>query len=483
MKTGRNAPCPCGSGKKYKHCCLNASAESVTPSEDLLVWRRARRALEGVPARILNFTKDVYGDVALVEAWEEFHLWGGEDDEVPEPDPSSPLLPLFMSWFLHRWTPDTDTLVEDESLLDKSPTATFLERHRRLEPIVRHYLEGCLSAPFSFHEIVSAEAGRGFTACDVLTGEERYVIERSASEQMEPGDILFGQLVEVDGIVMLEAMSPFLLPPSTKIELVDFRRIVGMQTHVATPRERLLDLDGEIRDIYLEHANRILNPTLPDIRNTDGDPIEPHRLVLDIDSADAAFHALKHLSATENEQELLESATLDADGNVERVEIHWSTPGNARHASWSSTTLGRIEIDGQRLVAEVNSARRADTLRQIIESALGGRARYRTTEITNLERALADAKADPDRRAPSPDELAELPEVKAMMEQHMAAHYDEWVTTAIPALDGQTPLEAVAEAEGREKVEALLVEFERGAKRMNLDPALFRRLRQRLGLD
>ena len=21
-KTGRNDPCPCGSGKKYKHCCL-----------------------------------------------------------------------------------------------------------------------------------------------------------------------------------------------------------------------------------------------------------------------------------------------------------------------------------------------------------------------------------------------------------------------------------------------------------------------------
>jgi MtfA peptidase len=23
---GRNAPCPCGSGKKYKHCCLTGSA-------------------------------------------------------------------------------------------------------------------------------------------------------------------------------------------------------------------------------------------------------------------------------------------------------------------------------------------------------------------------------------------------------------------------------------------------------------------------
>ncbi len=24
-KTGRNEPCPCGSGKKYKKCCLNSS--------------------------------------------------------------------------------------------------------------------------------------------------------------------------------------------------------------------------------------------------------------------------------------------------------------------------------------------------------------------------------------------------------------------------------------------------------------------------
>ncbi|MCZ6516624.1 MAG: SEC-C metal-binding domain-containing protein [Gammaproteobacteria bacterium] len=27
MKVGRNAPCPCGSGRKYKHCCLAKSAE------------------------------------------------------------------------------------------------------------------------------------------------------------------------------------------------------------------------------------------------------------------------------------------------------------------------------------------------------------------------------------------------------------------------------------------------------------------------
>ena len=33
-KIGRNQPCPCGSGKKHKHCCLYA-AESPQPAGDL----------------------------------------------------------------------------------------------------------------------------------------------------------------------------------------------------------------------------------------------------------------------------------------------------------------------------------------------------------------------------------------------------------------------------------------------------------------
>ena len=33
MKAGRNDPCPCGSGKKYKKCCLGKNREaSATPA-------------------------------------------------------------------------------------------------------------------------------------------------------------------------------------------------------------------------------------------------------------------------------------------------------------------------------------------------------------------------------------------------------------------------------------------------------------------
>ena len=49
----------------------------------------------------------------------------------------------------------------------------------------------------------------------------------------------------------------------------------------------------------------------------------------------------------------------------------------------------------------------------------------------------------------------------------MAEHFERWVTEKIPALNGQTPLEAVRDPDGREKVMALVIEAERGARRMN----------------
>lgn len=36
MKTGRNHPCPCGSGKKYKHCCLTAASAISEELKELL---------------------------------------------------------------------------------------------------------------------------------------------------------------------------------------------------------------------------------------------------------------------------------------------------------------------------------------------------------------------------------------------------------------------------------------------------------------
>ncbi len=44
-RTGRNDPCPCGSGKKYKHCCLNKDrAAELAPAIAQRVALQAQKA-------------------------------------------------------------------------------------------------------------------------------------------------------------------------------------------------------------------------------------------------------------------------------------------------------------------------------------------------------------------------------------------------------------------------------------------------------
>ena len=65
---GRNDPCPCGSGQKFKHCCLRA--------HDLEDSVRTRlRAAEGVlvPA-LFAYAAEEFGAEYVGEAWDEFFL-------------------------------------------------------------------------------------------------------------------------------------------------------------------------------------------------------------------------------------------------------------------------------------------------------------------------------------------------------------------------------------------------------------------------
>ena len=50
-KVGRNDPCPCGSGKKYKHCCLNEEKYSnrvVLTKEQMSQVRQSSARINGI---------------------------------------------------------------------------------------------------------------------------------------------------------------------------------------------------------------------------------------------------------------------------------------------------------------------------------------------------------------------------------------------------------------------------------------------------
>ena len=479
MKLRRNAPCYCGSGKKYKHCCLNAGAVPVTVTAPAdLTWHRLRALLVGYPTDMMRFIVEAYGPFALHEAWAAF-----TGDDEPEYDPDTPLMQLFMPWFFHSWTPDPfDTEVVDESLHDVPPTKAYLAaKGDQLDPVLRRYLESLLTAPFTFFEVLACNPGTGMTLRDVMTREEHAVTERSASQGMRAGDLLFGQLASVDRLTMLEASNGFAIPPMEKAPIVELRAQIA-SAYPAITHHVLRDWDFELIELFHEIADRLFNPELPILQNTDGEPISPHKLVFDLNlSPQTAFDALKHLALDESDEDLLADARRDADDKLTGVRFCWKKRGNNKHAEWDNTVLGWIEIDGRRLVAEVNSEPRADAIRNQIETALREDVRYRASEIQSPEKIMADLAAGgapPEER----NALAELPEVREKISAMMAAHWEHWVDQPIPMLGNQTPMEAVKNPDRREIVESIVIQAERDGPRLQTDDIVFRRLRERLGL-
>ena len=54
MKTGRNDPCPCGSGKKYKNCCLSPASVANDEFKNLIAGQDFN-SLEELQAVANNF--------------------------------------------------------------------------------------------------------------------------------------------------------------------------------------------------------------------------------------------------------------------------------------------------------------------------------------------------------------------------------------------------------------------------------------------
>ena len=456
-KPGRNDPCPCGSGKKYKHCCLSKQS-SVAPED--LAWRRLRRAIEGLNVDLMRFARGTLGAGLIDEAWRDFT--GAEELQF---DPETVHLQVFLPWFFYGWTADPfDTAWADLAEREVTVAQAFLAASgRRLDALARRYLEAATTAAFSFHDVLRCDPGRGMRLRDILTGTEHEVIEHSGSQTLRAGDIVLAQVVTVDGLSVVDGMAPFAIPPRLKGPIVALRDAIS-RAHPSISQAVLRDYDFDVLLVYHQFAEQLLNPRLPQLCNTEGDPLVIQTLHFDIDSPQAAFAALKTLALDPEDPDLLEDAEYDAQGALVKVEFAWQMRGNPIHVGWDNTVLGHLRIEGRKLIAEVNSESRARRIRALIEERLGAQARYRTTVVQSAEAMLTEAQA----RRGSPraadtrfDELNARPEVQAMLSDMLKAHYTDWPRQPLPALGGKTPLEAVRDAGGREVVEGLLIDIER----------------------
>jgi hypothetical protein len=476
LKPGRNDLCPCGSGKKYKHCCLAA------PAGDYL-WHRLRRFNDSLSTPLLDFAMDVFGPEALQEAWAEFTLWEGSAF-----DPHTPHMQVFMPWFYYDWTPDpNETPLKPGAPMDQTIVGAFLEgQGKNLDPIERRYLDACLDAPFSFHEVVTCHPGSGFVLRDVFTGEEVEVTERTGSQGAQPADILFAKIVRIEHLSLLDGCAPVLIPPGRKAPIIELRRWMK-SLELPLTKATVRQCGTELMALYYELVESLLHPAPPELRNTDGDVLCFHRLLYEIDSPQVAFDALKDLALLHDEVDLLADAVRDDADRLHKVAFSWHKRGNKLHKSWDNTVLGSLTIEGSTLTVEINSEKRAKKFRALADKRLKGQARYKTTVIESPEAMLAKhATREPAgaRLLSEHEQLMQLPEVQAQLAGMMRAHYENWIDEKLPALDGKTPRQAVKNPDGRELVEALLAQCERDTPRQfpfSLEE-MFARLRVQLGL-
>nr|AAP58624.1 hypothetical protein [uncultured Acidobacteriota bacterium] len=482
IKTGRNDPCPCGSGKKYKKCCL-------VPDEDSdFQYRRFRQIHSGLIPKLMTFAFEIIEAEVVEEAWKEFNDY----EAVEDFDPDGPLNVLFMPWFLFNWIielkPAGRTRVEETTIAE----LFLLDRKADISADEEMLLRSSIRCPYTLYEAVEVRPGVGMTLFDLLRRITHVVVEHSASETLKRGEIIYCATTQVAGFRSNVGMGPYALRPTAKGEVFALRKwIVNGIGSEEIRTEHLHEFEQDIRGLYLDTLKGMFAP--PSLANTDGDPFLPQKLYFDLKSADLAFQGLKSLAGGD-ENDLLEQATLD-NGLIVKAEIPWlGGSEEARSRLGGPVLLGLLKIDQERLIVEVNSKQRAELIRGLVEDRLGDTATYKTTliepmesrvnEMWNAAAAGSSSSSDPEDRQhtdlSSYDQTQ--PEIMAMMEEVARQHWESWFDLPVPALNDMTPREAAQTEEGRELLESLLLFYENtqsdsAANVLNADiPALRREL-------
>ncbi|MEW6753750.1 MAG: hypothetical protein AB1505_22630 [Candidatus Latescibacterota bacterium] len=106
------------------------------------------------------------------------------------------------------------------------------------------------------------------TLRDMATGRECSVHERSATQTVVAWDVVFGQVVALDGIHALSMSGPYALPALRFRPGVE--RFLAERVHPAG----LLDHSDDLLHFCLACVDEVLHPQLPELCNTDGDPLE-----------------------------------------------------------------------------------------------------------------------------------------------------------------------------------------------------------------
>ena len=431
-KIGRNDPCFCGSGKKYKKCCLTRGGPGGAYTKE--------ERVEAIQA--LGYYSEEPESIALEdEAYDAF--WGDYHDAelgVNSPYVMQTSKDAFDAWF--AWDRESvpgrclvDLLLEDASAASLSEGA-------------RAYLQAGRGTCLRIYEVTSVAPGASITLRDMATSREVTVHEKAGSRTLKRWDVVAARVFpmgasgqpEVDGgFLSFGRMRAEAVRELVRERLAEFRRLRGVEAARDPGRAFWIPLAPALHQAWIACW---LPMSLPELQNTDGEALVLSRTrfeLVDREQVVAALERARELSR----------------GPGEEVSWSWFASGKKKE---QDTILGRFVLGETELVFEANSEERTKRGRAFIERRARGAVRHLATTLTDLWQAAANAPEG----AGGGEAPADLPleVVEKLVLKHYDEHYRGWLDEGIPALGGATPREAAGSVELRPALVELLKDLE-----------------------
>ena len=180
MKPARNDPCPCGSTKKYKHCCLNLRAATALPEldaqahegavEKAMTWlaTHQRKGWQVALSILLDRLLDEQDQSALRKL----------DDET-----MSGIQINLTEWLLAQGSilvKGDSRRIADYLIGPFGPALTVGQRD---------WIQQLAQRPLRLYRVTDVRPGEQITLCDAILGDAEPVVvsERSGSQSIKPG--------------------------------------------------------------------------------------------------------------------------------------------------------------------------------------------------------------------------------------------------------------------------------------------------------
>lgn len=186
-KVGRNDPCPCGSGKKHKRCCLGTAR--ARPPEALAAELYAQE--RDLAARVFRHSMDTLA--------EDVTYWGGAVPLQVGDDPTSCM--LIGPYLLY--------VLADE--VGRTVTERYAEDHP-LDEGDERWLAAQAGASFSLYEVREIRNDVGVLLRELSSGEERFAYDLVFADMLAVGTVIACRLVELEGLTLFCGQHPAWMP-------------------------------------------------------------------------------------------------------------------------------------------------------------------------------------------------------------------------------------------------------------------------------